>query len=70
MNTFKNILYGTIFGLFILAILDYASGIPDVHMSYTTDQCVKVLNYPTTIWGVSEYSCDNMPGKFNHVWVK
>ena len=37
---------------------------PDVHFSNSTGECVKVINY-----GDDEYSCDNMPKRYNHVWV-
>ena len=46
--------------------LDKAFSIPDVQFSYSTDQCVKVLNY---VEG-DNYNCENLPPKFNHVWVK
>lgn len=39
--------------------------IPDVHVSYSTNQCVKVVNYTDSV-----YSCENMPVKYNHVWSK
>ena len=42
-----------------------ASAMPDVHVSYATDECVKVVNYTDEI-----FSCENLPTKFNHVWVQ
>ncbi len=39
---------------------------PDVHFSVTTERCIKVLNY---VEG-DIYSCDNMPKRYNHVWVQ
>jgi hypothetical protein len=39
---------------------------PDVHISHSTGECVKVLNY---VEGDS-YSCNNLPSKYNKVWVK
>ena len=39
--------------------------IPDVHFSYSTDQCVKVVNYTD-----EQFNCSNYPAKFNHVWVQ
>ena len=38
---------------------------PDVHVSYATNECVKVVNYTDEI-----FSCENLPSKFNHVWVQ
>lgn len=45
-------------------VIDMMS-IPDVHVSYSTNECVKVVNYDNT-----KYSCENLPEKFNHIWVK
>lgn len=47
-------------------MLDKMFSIPDVHFSYSTDECVKVLNYADG----DNYSCENLPSKFNHVWVQ
>ena len=53
----------------MLAGLGYAMNsalsVPDVHVSYATNECVKVVNYTDEI-----FSCDNLPSKFNHVWVQ
>lgn len=38
--------------------------LPEVHMSYSANMCVKVVNY-----GNDNYSCENMPEKFIHIWV-
>jgi hypothetical protein len=38
---------------------------PDVHFSYSKDQCVKVINYTD-----EQFDCSNYPAKFNHVWVQ
>ena len=48
------------------AFLDKAFSIPDVQFSYSSNECVKVLNYVDG----ENYSCENMPTKFNHVWVQ
>jgi len=37
---------------------------PDVHFSNSTGECVKVINY-----GDDEYSCGDLPKRYNHVWV-
>lgn len=50
----------------IIHLADYAVTLPDVHVSYSTDECVKVINYADG----DNYSCENMPTKFNHVWVQ
>ena len=38
---------------------------PDVHFSYSTDSCVKVINYTD-----KQFDCSNYPSKFNDVWVQ
>ena len=43
-----------------------ALSMPDVWFSYSTDECVNVINYNQE----DKYSCENLPTKFNHVWVK
>ena len=43
-----------------------ALSIPDVYVSYSTDECVNVVNYREG----DDYTCENMPKKFNHVWVQ
>jgi len=58
-------------GIFALAAtgalaLNSVLSIPDVMVSYSTDQCVKVINY---VEG-DKYSCENLPTKFNHIWVE
>lgn len=41
-----------------------AVSLPDVYFSYSTNECVKVVNYGT------EYSCENLPKRFYHIWVE
>jgi|TARA_B110000240_G_scaffold103051_1_gene116642 hypothetical protein len=38
---------------------------PDVHYTSSTGDCVRVLNYAEN----DRYSCDNLPSKYNKVWV-
>lgn len=38
---------------------------PDVHFSYSSGECVKVVNYTD-----EQFTCGNYPKKFNHVWVQ
>ena len=66
----KNIIFGSVVGLAAFVVLDYATSIPSVMMSYSTNSCVEVWNYPSVLFGTSEYSCSSMPDKFNWVWVK
>jgi len=53
-----------VFG-FTYAMLS-AAELPDVWFSHSTGECVKVLNYVET----DQYSCENLPEKFYHVWVE
>ena len=66
----KSIVTGMLIGGVVLVGADYAFSIPSVHMSYETKNCVTVENYPSMFFGTSNYSCELMPEKFNHVWVK
>ena len=66
----KTLAISAAFGVGLFAFADYAMSIPTVKMSYTTDSCVEVQNHPSTLFGTTEYSCESMPTKFNHVWVQ
>ena len=46
-------------------IVSYMDSIPDVHFSNATGTCVKVVSFDE-----NEYTCDNIPEKFNTVWTK
>ena len=48
----------------LLVAIDKAAALPDVHFSYSTNECVKVVNYDDD----DNYSCENLPKKFYHVW--
>ena len=59
--------YILVIGLFALLVymLIFTSYIPDVHVSHSTGECVKVINY-----GDQDWSCDNLPSKYPHIWVQ
>jgi hypothetical protein len=66
---------GAITGLILVAVvafgmIDYAFSIPNVLESYSTRECVEVENFPGIIFNQETYSCENMPSKFYHVYVK
>tara|TARA_E500000178_G_C17029047_1_gene759555 strand:- start:2904 stop:3143 length:240 start_codon:yes stop_codon:yes gene_type:complete len=42
------------------------ANMPDVHVSHSTNECVEVINYTEE----KLFSCENMPTKYNKVWVK
>lgn len=46
--------------------LNSALMLPDVHTSYSTKECVRVVNYDA----FDSFSCNNLPTKYHHVWVK
>lgn len=54
----------------VVVAADYALSIPDVHVSYSTNECKGVTTYQGVFFDSLGYSCENMPTKFNHVWVK
>ena len=69
MKINETIAYTVIGGICIaglFAVIDSALSLPDVQFSYSTNECVKVLNY---VEG-KNYSCEMLPSKFNHVWVQ
>jgi len=48
----------------VIYLLNSALNMPDVYFSYSTKECTKVVNYGTM------YTCENLPEKYNHIWVK
>tara|TARA_B100001093_G_scaffold128481_1_gene120968 strand:- start:15176 stop:15397 length:222 start_codon:yes stop_codon:yes gene_type:complete len=58
-------LAGGIFGVAVNAV-ESALDMPDVYWSNTTNECVGVVNYANG----DDYSCDDLPSKYNKVWVK
>ena len=69
-NLISSLAAGIAFGALGFVVLDYSLGIPSAKFSYSTNECVEVENYPTVLFGTTTYSCENMPAKFNHVWVQ
>ena len=69
-NAISSLAFGICVGLSVFTLIDYSLGIPDVTFSYATNECVVVENHPTVLFGTSEYSCENMPNKYNHIWVQ
>lgn len=64
-NVIIGALIGIIAGCMCYAFLTAVS-LPDVWFSYSTGDCVKVLNYAQS----DNYSCENLPKRFYHVWVE
>jgi hypothetical protein len=66
----KSIL-GSVAGVAALfLVLDVALATPDVMVSYETNTCVEVVNYGSILFGETDYSCENMPERYNHFWVQ
>lgn len=66
----KSIAAAAALGASVFVFADYAFSIPNVLVSYETRQCVQVQNHPSVLFGNTNYTCENMPEKFNHVWVQ
>jgi len=68
VDTLEKVVYMLIAAAIVVLTLVYVGDNildqPDVHFSNSTGECVKVINY-----GDDEYSCDNIPKRYNHVWV-
>ena len=60
------IVMGVIGLVAIFFALTTSLDIPDVLISHSTNECVTVINYTDE----DTYSCENMPTKYNKVWVK
>jgi hypothetical protein len=59
------VVVGVIASFFFYSVSN-ALTLPDVWYSYSTGDCVKVLNYAKG----DTYSCENLPSRFYHVWVE
>ena len=66
----KNTLYIVVAVALAFITFDYMLSIPNVLVSHSTGFCVDVENYPGVYFGQEVYNCENMPTKYNHVWVK
>lgn len=56
-------------GSFFFSILSYLDR-PEVHISYETKECMEVVDKAAAEKGLtSEWSCTNLPPKYERVWV-
>lgn len=65
----KAVALGSVAGLvlgFTVNAVEAALDMPDVYWSNTTNECVGVVNYAKN----DDFSCENLPSKYNKVWVK
>ena len=49
----------------VMGAVAHYSAIPEMHVSHSTGQCVRVINHADT-----DYTCERQPGRYHHVWVK
>jgi hypothetical protein len=47
--------------------LDAWASMPTVEVSHSTGHCERVIEYVEPKRG---YSCENLPNKYDHVWVR
>lgn len=65
----KAVVLGSVAGLvlgFAVNAVEAAFDMPDVYWSNITNECVGVVNYAKN----DDFSCENLPSKYNKVWVK
>jgi len=69
MKGLNEVMFGTA-AVLVVAIWSQAVAttldMPEVHLSSLTEECVRVINYTER----HDYSCDNLPATYNHVWVR
>lgn len=66
MNAVKGIFSGTVLGLLFGYGLHLGFSMPEVQISHSTGECVKVVNFSES----DKFTCDDLPSRYNHVWVK
>ena len=52
--------------LFVGYAINSGSLMPDVYVSHSSGDCVEVVNYDERF----EYTCENYPSKYNHIWIQ
>ncbi len=54
----------------IIVVLVYSltslPALPQVRVSHSTGECVEVINYDKRF----NYTCETLPGRYEHVWVQ
>ncbi|UTC27988.1 hypothetical protein [Stenotrophomonas phage A1432] len=57
--------------VFLVMCLKRELDLPEVQFSYSTKECVKVLDPKAEYEGrKSTWSCDHLPERYNHTWVQ
>ena len=65
-NAIFTVIFVCLIGIGFYMSLTSVASMPDVHISHSTGECVEVINYYERF----DYTCENYPKKYNHVWVK
>lgn len=61
-----NILAAIAFIGLVIFVITYWAGMPIVKESYSTAECVEVMNFKEG----DNYTCENLPKKYEHMWVE
>lgn len=69
-NLLKSVLSATIVAGALFVLFDLALTGSDVMVSHSTGACVEVVNYDGIFFDAGDYNCENLPPKYNHIWVK
>ena len=69
-NMLATAVFGFAVGLMLMLMIDFVFATPDVLVSHSTGECVRVINYPSAVWGTTTASCDDLPTRYTWVWVK
>ena len=74
LTNMRNMLATAVFGfavaVMLLIMIDFVFATPDVLVSHSTGECVRVINYPSAVWGTTTASCDDLPTRYTWVWVE
>lgn len=52
-----------VLGSAIFVVLGDALSLPVVEYSYSTNECIRVI-------GPTLYTCENLPHRYQHVWIR
>ena len=69
-NMLATAVFGFAVGLMLMLMIDFVFATPDVLVSHSTGECVRVINYPSAVWGTTTASCGDLPTRYTWVWVK
>ena len=67
-NIIAGIVLSILFSASLIFAYLYISDIPDVYISHSTGMCQKVIYYEEG--KETEKTCDELPNKYNVIWIK